>query len=105
MMFLLTNNYTESFGVRMKNMGILTVLINLGEERWCFMKNSTLALNETMQIHELLNLKTVSMTTSKLMEGVVFDQDLKKLLEKCVESSITDINELQQLIKMAPEIE
>ena len=89
----------------MKIMGILTVLINLGEERRCFMENSMLALNETMQIHELLNLKTVSMTASKLMEGVVFDQDLKKLLEKCVESSITDINELQQLIKMAPEIE
>lgn len=65
---------------------------------------NNLALNETMQIHELLNLKTVCMTTSKLMEGVVFDQDLKKLLEKSVKSSMSDINELQELLKLAPEI-
>lgn len=68
------------------------------------MEKSNLALNETMQIHELLNLKTVCMTTSKLTEGVVFDQDLKKLLETCVQSTMTDIKELQELLKMAPEI-
>ncbi len=68
------------------------------------MKISNLALNETMQIHELLNLKTVCMTTSKLMEGVVFDQDLKKLLEKSVSSTMSDINDLQELLKLAPEI-
>jgi similar to spore coat protein len=63
-----------------------------------------LALNETMQIHELLNLKTVCMTTSKLMEGVVFDQDLKKLLERDVQSSIADIGALQTLLQQAPVI-
>ncbi len=57
-----------------------------------------------MQIHELLNLKTVCMTASKLMEGVVFDQDLKKLLEKDVQSSMSDINALQALLKRAPDV-
>jgi similar to spore coat protein len=66
--------------------------------------NIRIALHETMQIHELLNLKTVCMTTSKLMEGVVFDQDLKKLLEKDVQSSMTDIGVLQALLKRAPEV-
>lgn len=68
------------------------------------MDKTSLALNETMQIHELLNLKTICMTTSKLMEGVVFDQDLKKLLEKDVRSSMSDIAGLQTLLKKAPEV-
>lgn len=68
------------------------------------MDNKNLALHETMQIHELLNLKTICMTTSKLMEGVVFDQDLKKLLEKDVRSSMSDIAALQTLLKKAPEV-
>ena len=41
---------------------------------------NTLAPAETMQVHEMLNFKTVCMLTSKLMEGVVFDQELKALL-------------------------
>jgi similar to spore coat protein len=36
------------------------------------------------------------------MEGVVFDQDLKALLEKDVQQSITSINELQSLLEKAP---
>lgn len=69
------------------------------------MENRNLALNETMQLHELLNLKTVCMTTSKFMEGVVFDQDLKALLEKSVKSDMKDIKELSNLLNNAPEIE
>lgn len=57
-----------------------------------------------MQVHEMLNFKTICMTTSKMMEGVVFDQDLKALLEKDVQQSITSINGLQNLLKKAPEI-
>ncbi|KZL92525.1 spore coat protein [Clostridium magnum] len=69
------------------------------------MKQQSLALHETMEVHEMLNLKTVSMTTSKMMEGVVFDQDLKALLEKDVQQSIGAINDLQRLLKKAPKIE
>lgn len=66
------------------------------------MKQKNLAPNETMQIHEMLNFKTVCMTTSKMMEGVVFDQDLKALFEKDVKQSITAINSLKTLLTKAP---
>ncbi|AWK52861.1 spore coat protein [Clostridium beijerinckii] len=68
------------------------------------MEQKYLSPNETMQVHEMLNLKTVCMTTSKMMEGVVFDQDLKALLEKDVQQSIIDISGLQQLLKKAPKM-
>ncbi|WP_446786510.1 hypothetical protein [Macellibacteroides fermentans] len=44
------------------------------------------------------------MATSKMMEGVVFDQDLKSLLEKDVQQSISSIGNLQNLLTMAPKI-
>jgi similar to spore coat protein len=66
------------------------------------MEHKNLAPNETMQIHEMLNFKTVCMTTSKMMEGVVFDQDLKALLEKDVKQSIIAISALQGLLARAP---
>lgn len=68
------------------------------------MGQGNLAPHETMQIHEILNFKTVCMTTSKLMEGVVFDQELKALLEKDVQQSITDIKALQGLYAKAPKL-
>lgn len=66
------------------------------------MQRETLAPNETMQVHEMLNFKTVCMATSKMMEGVVFDQDLKALLERDVQQSITSIKVLQGLLAKAP---
>lgn len=68
------------------------------------MEAENLAPQETMQIHEMLNFKTVCMTTSKMMEGVVFDQELKALLEKDVQQSITAISGLQELLKKAPKM-
>jgi len=68
------------------------------------MGHGSLAPNETMQIHEMLNFKTVCMATSKMMEGVVFDQDLKKLLEKDVQQSIKAIGDLQRLLSKAPKL-
>jgi len=68
------------------------------------MEQLSLAPNETMQIHEMLNFKTVCMMTSKMMEGVVFDQELKALLEKDVQSSITAINDLRNLLTKAPKM-
>lgn len=66
------------------------------------MEYKTITPNETMQVHELLNLKTVCMTTSKLMEGIVFDQDLKALLEKDAQQTTREIADLQSLLKKAP---
>ncbi|MDP4143639.1 MAG: spore coat protein [Bacillota bacterium] len=68
------------------------------------MEQKNLAPNETMQVHEMLNFKTVCMASSKMMEGVVFDQELKALLEKDVQQSIKDINDLQKLLAKAPVI-
>jgi similar to spore coat protein len=58
------------------------------------MENKTLALHETMETHEILNFKTVCLLRSKLMQGICFDNELKALMEKDVQQSIKDINEL-----------
>lgn len=55
-------------------------------------------LHETMEIHELLNLKTIGLTMSKLSQGIIFDQDLKALLQRDVEQSMNDIKVLQGLL-------
>jgi similar to spore coat protein len=65
------------------------------------MDNRDLTLHETMEIHELLNFKTICMTTSKMIQGIVFDQDLKALLERDVQESIEDVNMLQGLLTRA----
>lgn len=58
------------------------------------MKIENLALHETLETHEILNFKTVCLLRSKLMQGICFDNELKKLMEKDVQQSIQDINEL-----------
>jgi similar to spore coat protein len=59
------------------------------------MTQQNLTLHETMEIHELLNFKTICMTASKLIQGVVFDQDLKALLGKDVQQSMQAVNVLR----------
>lgn len=61
------------------------------------MEKERLAFHETIDTHELLNLRTVGLLKAKLMQGVVFDQDLKKLMQKNVEASIMDIKQLKRL--------
>jgi similar to spore coat protein len=63
-----------------------------------FMLQQKLALHETMEIHELLNLKTACLMKSKMLQGLVFDQELKALMEKDVQQSITAANVLQGLL-------
>ncbi|AZU63718.1 spore coat protein [Neobacillus mesonae] len=58
-----------------------------------------LALHETMETHELINFKTVCLLKSKLMQGICFDNELKALMEKDVQQSKQDINELMQFYK------
>ena len=41
-----------------------------------------LALYETIEFHELINFKTPCLLKSKMIRGIVFDQDLKALMEK-----------------------
>ncbi|QTM99000.1 spore coat protein [Sediminibacillus dalangtanensis] len=65
------------------------------------MGQEDLAFHETMDLHELLNLKTVALLKSKMMQGIVFDQDLRAMLEKNVQLSIMDIKQLQRLYPYA----
>jgi similar to spore coat protein len=68
------------------------------------MEQQNLALHETMELHEMLNFKTVCMTKSKMMQGLVFDQDLKALMNKDVQQSMASIKELQNLLTKAPRV-
>ncbi|SDH68450.1 similar to spore coat protein [Alteribacillus persepolensis] len=61
------------------------------------MGREDLSFHETMDCHELLNAKTVALLKSKMMQGIVFDEDLRALIEKNVQLSINDIKELQRL--------
>lgn len=65
------------------------------------MEKKSLAYHETMETHEVLNLNTVGLLKSKLMQGLCFDNDLKALMEKNVQQSITAINELKEFYKGA----
>lgn len=65
------------------------------------MEKKSLAYHETMETHEVLNLNTVGLLKSKLMQGLCFDNDLKALMEKNVQQSIAAINELKEFYKGA----
>lgn len=67
------------------------------------MELNNVTLHETMQIHEMLNSKTVGITKSKLIQGLVFDQELRALLDKDVQHSFTAINEMINMITRAKE--
>ncbi|WNS79562.1 spore coat protein [Domibacillus sp. DTU_2020_1001157_1_SI_ALB_TIR_016] len=65
------------------------------------MDQKGLAFHETMEIHEMINFKTVCMLKSKLMQGACFDSDLKAMMEKDAQQSIHQMNELLELYKGA----
>lgn len=66
------------------------------------MNPQTLAPHESMEIHEALNFKTLCLAKSKLMQGLVFDQELKDLMQKDVEQTIQAIRDLQAVYEKAP---
>lgn len=66
------------------------------------MKDISLAPHESLDLHEVLNFKTLCAAKSKLMQGIVFDQELKSLMQKDVEQSTVAINELTTLYQRAP---
>ncbi len=45
----------------------------------------------------MLNFKTLCLAQSKMMQGLVFDRDLKKLLQKDVDMTIRHVRQLQGL--------
>lgn len=66
------------------------------------MTQLTLAPHEMMEIHEMLNFKTICLAKSKMMQGLVFDQELKALMQKDVEQSIKALQDLQSLYPATP---
>lgn len=66
------------------------------------MKDHPLAPHESLDLHEVLNFKTLCATKSKLMQGIVFDQELKALMQKDVEQSTQAITELKVVYERSP---
>jgi len=62
------------------------------------MEHRGLALHETMDIHEILAFKTLSMTKAKGMQILVTDEGLKALMNAEAEQSAKAIGELQRLL-------
>ncbi|MRN55007.1 spore gernimation protein GerQ [Paenibacillus monticola] len=65
-------------------------------------QQQTLTAHESLEIHEAINFKTLCLAKSKLMQGLVFDQELKDLMQKDVEQSSQAIAELQAVYAKAP---
>lgn len=66
------------------------------------MQRQPLAPHESLELHELLNFKTLCLAKSKLIQGLVFDQELKDLMQKDVEHTSQAIAELQAVYVNAP---
>ncbi|PLT34001.1 MULTISPECIES: spore coat protein [Bacillaceae] len=64
------------------------------------MEQTGLAYHETMELHEMLNFKTTCIIKSKMMSGVVFDQDLKAFMVRDVEQSMKAVEQLQKIYKI-----
>lgn len=61
------------------------------------MDKPQLAPHEAMEIHELLNFKTVCLAKSKALDGLVTDKSLKALIQQDLQQSMTAIEQLEQL--------
>lgn len=66
------------------------------------MDSQKLAPHESLDLHEVINFKTLCVAKSKLMQGLAFDQDLRNLMQKDVDQSIQELNELQAIYQRAP---
>ncbi|MGE1195907.1 spore coat protein [Priestia megaterium] len=60
-----------------------------------------LAMHETLEVHEILTLKTACVTKGTAMLELVEDEKLKKILEEDVQTSTEAINELKKILKKA----
>ncbi|GAB1805944.1 MULTISPECIES: spore coat protein [Priestia] len=60
-----------------------------------------LAMHETLEVHEILTLKTSCVTKGSAMLELVEDEELKKILEEDVQTSTEAIKELKKILKKA----
>jgi similar to spore coat protein len=62
------------------------------------MKTTTLGVHETLELHELLTFKSLCLTKSSTMSGLVQDNELKNLLSQDATQTRSHIESLQQFI-------
>jgi similar to spore coat protein len=60
-----------------------------------------LAIHETLELHEILAFKNVCLTKSKTMQALVSDNNLKSIMQQCVEVDTQHINDVQGLLSRA----
>ncbi|MGG0032038.1 spore coat protein [Priestia megaterium] len=60
-----------------------------------------LAMHETLEVHEILTLKTSCVTKGTAMLELIEDEELKKILEEDVQTSTEAIKELKKILKKA----
>ncbi|MFC4100330.1 spore gernimation protein GerQ [Paenibacillus xanthanilyticus] len=61
-----------------------------------------LAAHEALDLHEIINFKTLGLAKSKLMQGLVFDRELRQLMEKDVQQTQQAIAQLQAVYAESP---
>ncbi|MDH4619182.1 hypothetical protein [Brevibacillus sp. AY1] len=61
----------------------------------------TIGLHEQLEVHEIAAFKTVCMTKSKTMQGLITDEALKQILAEDVEVSTRQLQELNALLAKA----
>ncbi|NIK76493.1 spore coat protein CotF [Paenibacillus castaneae] len=60
--------------------------------------NTTYALHETLEVHEVAAFKTVCMTKSKTMQVLVSDPELQQILKHDIQLSTQQLQELSGLL-------
>ncbi|MFS0855822.1 hypothetical protein [Paenibacillus taichungensis] len=63
--------------------------------------NSTYALHEMLEVHEIAAFKTVCMTKSKTMQALVTDPELKQILQQDATLSQQQLQELGGVLSNA----
>jgi similar to spore coat protein len=59
------------------------------------------ALHETLEVHEMAVFKTVCLTKSKTMQGLVSDPDLKQIFQTDVDLSTRHLQELGAILSQS----
>jgi similar to spore coat protein len=60
-----------------------------------------LGAHEMMEVHELLNFKTICTAKAKAMDGLVTDKELKALMQQDLQQSMQALDDLQALLARA----
>lgn len=63
------------------------------------------ALHEALELHEITAFKTLCLTKSKTMKGLVTDEKLKQIMQQDVDISTRQLQELRELLTQAKQRE